>query len=221
MVAFWGYVMRLLIAILLCFEASAALAHGGGLDVNGCHHDRKRGGYHCHGTEATAPVYSAPSPPTQPALKPSGPKATTSGAAATATVTADTLLVRQRPSRNAPVVLRLHQGDRVNVLATSVTWWQIDPDGSGVLPSGFVASQYLRSDASSQLPRKTVLTDAEVAQQIIAEGLARYPGNCGCPYQTDRAGHRCGARSAYVRRGGYALYCYPSDVPQAQIEQRR
>ncbi|WP_156408018.1 YHYH domain-containing protein [Ensifer sp. Root127] len=25
-----------------------AYAHGGGLDENGCHHDRKRGGYHCH-----------------------------------------------------------------------------------------------------------------------------------------------------------------------------
>lgn len=22
--------------------------HGGGLDKNGCHHDRKNGGYHCH-----------------------------------------------------------------------------------------------------------------------------------------------------------------------------
>lgn len=22
--------------------------HGGGLDRYGCHHDRKRGGYHCH-----------------------------------------------------------------------------------------------------------------------------------------------------------------------------
>lgn len=26
----------------------AALAHGGGLDSYGCHHDRKHGGYHCH-----------------------------------------------------------------------------------------------------------------------------------------------------------------------------
>jgi hypothetical protein len=25
-----------------------AAAHGGGLDGNGCHHDRKRGDYHCH-----------------------------------------------------------------------------------------------------------------------------------------------------------------------------
>ena len=27
---------------------SAALAHGGGLDSLGCHHNRKAGGYHCH-----------------------------------------------------------------------------------------------------------------------------------------------------------------------------
>lgn len=25
-----------------------ATSHGGGLDSQGCHHDRKRGGYHCH-----------------------------------------------------------------------------------------------------------------------------------------------------------------------------
>jgi hypothetical protein len=33
--------------------------HGGGLDANGCHHDRKRGGYHCHRapqTDAAAPT---------------------------------------------------------------------------------------------------------------------------------------------------------------------
>jgi hypothetical protein len=27
----------------------ASFAHGGGLDAQGCHNDRKRGGYHCHG----------------------------------------------------------------------------------------------------------------------------------------------------------------------------
>ena len=25
-----------------------AFAHGGGLNAQGCHHDRKNGGYHCH-----------------------------------------------------------------------------------------------------------------------------------------------------------------------------
>ncbi|WP_331713394.1 excalibur calcium-binding domain-containing protein [Noviluteimonas gilva] len=28
--------------------ARDASAHSGGLDANGCHHDRKHGGYHCH-----------------------------------------------------------------------------------------------------------------------------------------------------------------------------
>ncbi|MGI8397818.1 YHYH domain-containing protein [Agrobacterium deltaense] len=33
---------------LLISSAISAFAHGGGLDKNGCHNDRKRGGYHCH-----------------------------------------------------------------------------------------------------------------------------------------------------------------------------
>jgi len=39
---------------------SPAIAHGGGLDANGCHHNRKTGDYHCHGSRAPA----APNPPT-------------------------------------------------------------------------------------------------------------------------------------------------------------
>ncbi len=39
--------MTRLLAITLLF-CSAALGHGGGLDSMGCHHDRQRGGYHCH-----------------------------------------------------------------------------------------------------------------------------------------------------------------------------
>jgi hypothetical protein len=36
----------IVVLILLCPIRLAA--HGGGLDQFGCHHDRKRGGYHCH-----------------------------------------------------------------------------------------------------------------------------------------------------------------------------
>lgn len=36
-----------LLAIALTFSLSA-FAHSGGTDANGCHHDRKTGGYHCH-----------------------------------------------------------------------------------------------------------------------------------------------------------------------------
>ncbi|MBB4039299.1 hypothetical protein GGR34_000934 [Microvirga flocculans] len=41
--------MRAFLAGLLAsLLATAALAHPGGLDRNGCHHNRKSGGYHCH-----------------------------------------------------------------------------------------------------------------------------------------------------------------------------
>ena len=34
--------------LALFLAASAAHAHGGGLNKDGCHHERKTGGYHCH-----------------------------------------------------------------------------------------------------------------------------------------------------------------------------
>ena len=37
-----------LLGLGLAFGSSAALAHSGGTDSSGCHHDHKRGGYHCH-----------------------------------------------------------------------------------------------------------------------------------------------------------------------------
>ena len=44
---------RIVLADLLSLSAFALTtvtvhAHSGGLDSNGCHHDRKHGGYHCH-----------------------------------------------------------------------------------------------------------------------------------------------------------------------------
>lgn len=33
----------------------AAIAHPGGLDAQGCHHNRKTGGYHCHRGPAAKP----------------------------------------------------------------------------------------------------------------------------------------------------------------------
>jgi hypothetical protein len=37
-----------LLAILAAIVPSGALAHGGGLNAEGCHNNRKTGGYHCH-----------------------------------------------------------------------------------------------------------------------------------------------------------------------------
>lgn len=40
--------MKKLAWIVLALAAGSAFAHSGGTDKNGCHHDRKNGGYHCH-----------------------------------------------------------------------------------------------------------------------------------------------------------------------------
>ncbi|MFC3815029.1 excalibur calcium-binding domain-containing protein [Lysobacter sp. GCM10012299] len=38
-----------LLTVVLCLtHAPAALAHGGRLNAEGCHNEKKHGGYHCH-----------------------------------------------------------------------------------------------------------------------------------------------------------------------------
>lgn len=64
-------------------------------------------------------------------------------------------------------------------------------------------------------------SDAQIKQRIIRSSIASYPGNCPCPYNTDRAGRRCGGRSAYNRAGGYAPQCFPSDVSAAEVAAER
>jgi hypothetical protein len=63
--------------------------------------------------------------------------------------------------------------------------------------------------------------DAAVIRYVLTESRSRYPGNCACPDDRDRAGKRCGGRSAYSRRGGYAPLCYPHDVTPEMIEMAR
>jgi hypothetical protein len=37
-----------LFAFFFLISETIVVAHSGGTDKNGCHHDRKNGGYHCH-----------------------------------------------------------------------------------------------------------------------------------------------------------------------------
>lgn len=46
-----------LLFVCLYGIAGVALAHGGGLNAEGCHNDRKNGGYHCH--RGPAPLSTA------------------------------------------------------------------------------------------------------------------------------------------------------------------
>ena len=67
-------------------------------------------------------------------------------------------------------------------------------------------------------PAQTKPSDADVRQRIVEQSIEAYPGNCPCPYNSDRAGRRCGKRSAYDRPGGYSPKCYPSDVSEAEVK---
>ncbi len=64
-------------------------------------------------------------------------------------------------------------------------------------------------------------TDAEIRRILVSRSVARYSGSCPCPYNTDRAGRRCGGRSAYSRPGGASPLCYPGDVSDAAVEAYR
>jgi hypothetical protein len=59
--------MKLISLILLALPivAGNAWAHGGGLNKEGCHNDRKNGGYHCHRGSSAAPVERRTQPANQ------------------------------------------------------------------------------------------------------------------------------------------------------------
>jgi cell division septation protein DedD len=64
-------------------------------------------------------------------------------------------------------------------------------------------------------------TDREIKLELIRQSLSSYSGNCPCPYNTDRAGRRCGKRSAYSRPGGRSPLCYESDVTTQMVADYR
>jgi len=62
---------------------------------------------------------------------------------------------------------------------------------------------------------------SDIKQKIIKSSISSYRGNCPCPYNTDRAGRKCGGRSAYSRPGGASPICYESDVTDKMMENYR
>ena len=40
--------LNMILVILVTISSSFVYAHSGRTDVNGCHHDRQTGTYHCH-----------------------------------------------------------------------------------------------------------------------------------------------------------------------------
>ena len=100
----------------------------------------------------------------------------------------------------------------MNALNEEVTD-RIDLTGSsraiGALPCG--------SSASGSAVRPSGPTDAEIRRILVRQSISAYSGSCPCPYNTDRAGRRCGRRSAYSRPGGASPLCYPGDVSDRAV----
>jgi hypothetical protein len=65
------------------------------------------------------------------------------------------------------------------------------------------------------------MTDEQVREQIVRESVGSYAGSCACPDNTDSAGRRCGARSAYSKPGGARPICYTHEVSDQQVRQFR
>lgn len=141
-------------------------------------------------------------------------------------VTASSLHLRASPSVAARTLASLTRGTRVQVIEQSGKWLRISV-GSG--RQGWAHGDYL-SAAAPPVATRTAVTPQRtdkaspargrdaIADELIARSIARYPGNCACPYNHDRAGRSCGRRSAYSKPGGEAPLCYPSDVTNAMIE---
>ena len=52
----------------------------------------------------------------------------------------------------------------------------------------------------------------QIKKQMVERSIQLYSGSCPCPYNADRAGRRCGGRSAYSKPGGADPFCYTSDI---------
>lgn len=134
---------------------------------------------------------------------------------------------RSGPSTNDPIIDRFDAGRKVFLMERAGDWSRIRDDltqHEGWIATRFLSETEIRTKAAPARKEKKpevaipVVPDSVLIQRIIAESLDSYPSSCACPYSRDRAGRRCGKRSAYSKPGGYSPVCFPGDVTKAMIE---
>jgi hypothetical protein len=140
-------------------------------------------------------------------------------------VTGKDVPLRAAPDSKAKILDRLPTGMEVGELARREGWVEVRHPVKAI--EGWVSTRRLTTKRPSmddedepkpkKQPKIDVLSDAVIIAKLIALDAASYSGNCRCPENTDRAGRRCGGRSAHSRAGGYAPLCYPSDVSREAI----
>ena len=125
--------------------------------------------------------------------------------------------LRAHPSIYGEPLMTLPKGQTVFSFSTYQEWSRINVATMNIV--GYVASSYLAEACidGKELTRKE-LSRAQITKILMAQSQSRYSGSCPCPYYTDRAGRRCGGRSAYSRPGGASPLCYERDVSPAMID---
>ncbi|WP_028694761.1 hypothetical protein [Pseudomonas cremoricolorata] len=88
-------------------------------------------------------------------------------------------------------------------------------------PSLLSLAVLLAALATPAIALQGPVSNDQVAQRIIDQSIAAYPGPCACPYNRARNGSSCGRRSAYSRAGGYDTLCYREDVSDEDIQAYR
>ena len=104
----------LIASAALALAPTAAHAHGGGVDANGCHTNKKTGDYHCHGGGSPSPapspsrsVYSAPASTPAPRRSQPKPVATTAAGPATLVSVGDGDTIRVTGANGQKVTIRM------------------------------------------------------------------------------------------------------------------
>jgi Bacterial SH3 domain len=125
--------------------------------------------------------------------------------------------LRAYPSAYGEPLMMLPKGQIVFAFSTYQEWSRINVATMNIV--GYVASRYLAEACvdGKELMRKD-LPRGQIVKILMVQSQSRYSGSCPCPYYTDRAGRRCGRRSAYSRPGGASPLCYESDVSPAMID---
>lgn len=143
-------------------------------------------------------------------------------------VNATSLNVRARPDSAGQILFKVPRGTKIVPVSRVDRWLEVQlNDGSTawvsadfVLPGEPAAAVTMPTPAPQELrtPAPAPKMDRnKIVQAIIEQSAASTGGRCACPWNTDRAGRRCGARSAYSKPGGASPICYPEQVTEAMI----
>lgn len=145
-------------------------------------------------------------------------------------VTGDVVNLRGGPSTGYEILGQLVKATPVWVIEHKNGWAKLARSEAGS-EVGWMSKEFLSTErpkipaqvarassasAAASLPTRSKLDEAK--HEMIRQSKVNYSGNCPCPESRDKAGRRCGKRSAYSRPGGASPLCYPSDIPDQQAQ---